>query len=384
MEETMPSSITNRFTQNIFRIIPICLIFLFSSVPLVFSQTPLRWINFPNPAFEVNGLAWFSENTPDLFRLPKRMMNLVRPPVWQLAKNPSGGRIRFRSDCSTLAIRLEYPELGRMNNMHTFGQSGVDLYSNGSYIKTAIPTDSTFVEFYYFRNITSRSREFTLYLPLYKGVRVVAIGMNNEASIAPPQPFILNKPVVYYGTSITQGGCASRPGMSYQAILSRHLNLNFVNLGFSGNGKGEPELAHALAEIDAACYVLDFAANNAYADSLKKVYGPFLDILRKKRPEVPIIAITPIFFTGEFAFSEDNQTINEMRNVIRNEVTKRIAAGDKILTYVEGTDLLGPDLVDGHVDGVHPNDLGFQAMADRLMPTLIRVLGLAHSEPLLK
>lgn len=380
----MSSAITNRFTQNIFRSIPLFLIFLFFVAQITFSQTPLRWINFPDPVFEVDGLAWFSENSPDLFRLPKHMMNIVRPPVWQLAKNPSGGRIRFRSNCSALAIRLEYPDLGRMNNLHTFGQSGVDLYSNSNYIKTAIPTDSTFVEFYYFKTITSRSREFTLYLPLYKGVRVLAIGMNNEATIAPPHPFILNKPVVYYGTSITQGGCASRPGMSYQAILSRHLNLDFVNLGFSGNGKGEPELANALAEIDAACYVLDFAVNNAYADSLKKVYGPFLDILRKKRPEVPIIAITPIFFTREFALSDDNQTNNEMRDVIKYEVAKRIAAGDKKLIYVEGTDLLGHDLADGLVDGVHPNDLGFQAMADRLMPTLIQVLGLAHTEPLIK
>ncbi len=205
-----------------------------------------------------------------------------------------------------------------------------------------------------------------------------------ERSFVPHSRLFLTDRLFNYGTSITQGGCASRPGMSYQAIIGRRLNLDFVNLGFSGNGRGEPELAETLAEIDAACYVLDFAVNNRLADSLKIVYGPFLDIIREKRPNTPIIAITPLHFTREFLFFEDNRENSKMRDVIRDEVTKRIAAGDKNLIFVEGYELIGPDLADGFVDGVHPNDLGFQAMADRLMPTLVRVLGLANIKTLIK
>lgn len=344
----------------------------------------IRWISFPDPVLEVNGLPWFGENAPELFRLPKRLRESVRLPVWNLAMSPSGGRIRMRSDCTSLFIRLEYPDLSRMHNMHTYGQSGVDLYIDGVYVRTAIPTDSVFVEFSYFDGIGSRIRDLTLYLPLYKGVRVIALGVNPEAQFQSPPPYIPAKPVVYYGTSITQGGCASRSGMSYPSIIGRKLNIDFVNLGFSGNGRGDPEVARAMTEIDAACYVLDFGLNNRTADSLAMVFGPFLEILRKAKPETPIIAISPPHYTNGFPFYTDNPNNRRMRDVIHAEVARRSKAGDTRLVFVDGFDLLGPDLADGVVDGGHPNDLGFQAMADRLMPTLIRILNLPDAERLIK
>jgi hypothetical protein len=162
--------------------------------------------------------------------------------------------------------------------------------------------------------------------------------------------------------------------MSYQAILGRELNIDFVNLGFSGNGKGEAALARAVAEIDSSCYVLDFAQNNRTVESVAEVYGPFIDILREKRPGVPIVSITPIYAARE-AF-DPNSEIEKMRSHIRETVSRRIAAGDRRLQLVEGTDLLGPVRGDGLVDGSHPNDLGFQWMADGLAPRLRKVLGL--------
>ena len=135
-------------------------------------------------------------------------------------------------------------------------------------------------------------------------------------------PFAVAAPVVFYGTSITQGGCASRPGMSYQAILGRRLNLNHVNLGFSGNGKGEAAVARAVAEIDAAAFVLDFAQNNTDVDSLAQVYDPFIGILRERHPDTPIVAITPIYAAGEATGSQRNE---QMRALIRKVVSRRIA-----------------------------------------------------------
>ena len=162
--------------------------------------------------------------------------------------------------------------------------------------------------------------------------------------------------------------------MSYQAILGRLLNLDFVNLGFSGNGKGEPEVAEAVSQIDASCFVLDFAQNNRTVASLREVYGPFLDRLRKAHPETPILAITPIFSTREAAGASQNEG---MREHIRQVVSQRIGAGDRNLQVVEGTDLLGPSRSDGLVDGTHPNDLGFQWMAEGLAPRLRRVLAIS-------
>jgi lysophospholipase L1-like esterase len=161
--------------------------------------------------------------------------------------------------------------------------------------------------------------------------------------------------------------------MSYQAILGRRLNLNHVNLGFSGNGKGEAALARAVAEIDAAVFVLDFAQNNSDVDSLAQVYDPFIGILRERHPDTPIVAITPIYAASETSGNRRNE---QMRALIRKVVSQRIGAGDTHLQLVEGTDLLGPSRVDGLVDGTHPNDLGFQWMADGLSERLRKVLGL--------
>ncbi|MBK5290423.1 MAG: SGNH/GDSL hydrolase family protein [Acidobacteriia bacterium] len=339
----------------------------------------LRWMPLPDAAFEVNGLPWYQENQGALIRLPLSLEKVVRPPVWSLSQSPSGGRIRFRSDSTTLAIRLEYPSPPNMANMHAFGQTGVDLYLDGVYCRTAVAgKDATPGKVYeeVLFDLTGRARterDITLYLPLYKPVKVHGIAVDGGAKIARAKPYALAKPVVFYGTSITQGGCASRPGMSYQAILGRQLNLDFVNLGFSGNGMGEIEMARAVSKIDAAAYVLDYSQNNRTLESLEKVYTPFLEALREKRADAPVIAITAIYAARELLGTDE---LEKMRAHIRQVVSRRIAAGDTHLQLVEGTDLLGPAQGDGLVDGSHPNDLGFQWMADGLAGRLRKILEL--------
>jgi lysophospholipase L1-like esterase len=346
--------------------------------PLVAADAPIRWIPLPSSQVHMDGLPWYSENGGELFRLPVRLKDTYRQPVWELAQSPSGGRIRFRSNTSLLAIRLEYPEPPNMKNLHAFGQSGVDLYADGVYRGTGTADRDSkpgkTSEYTYFKDKPPIYREITLYLPLYMPVKVLAIGLDAEAQVQPAKPFAVSGPVVFYGTSITQGGCASRPGMSYQAILGRMLNLDFVNLGFSGNGKGEPELARAVASISASCFVLDFAQNNPTVDSLAQVYKPFLETIRSAHPETPVLVITPIYAAHE-SWSRDAR-LESMRELIRQVAAKRIAAGDHYLEIVEGTDLLGPSRGDGLVDGTHPNDLGFQWMAEGLAARIAKVLGL--------
>ncbi|MGA2987751.1 MAG: SGNH/GDSL hydrolase family protein [Terriglobia bacterium] len=346
--------------------------------PLAGEDAPLHWIPLPNPEVQVDGLPWYGENGGELFRLPARLKDTYRKEVWDLAKSPSGGRIRFRTDSSLLAIRLEYPQPPGMKNMHAFGQTGVDLYADGVYRGTAIADvdakPGKTIEHTYFQDQPRVDREITLYLPLYMPVKVLGIGLDAEAHVQPAKPFAAGEPVVFYGTSITQGGCASRPGMSYQAILGRMLNLDFVNLGFSGNGLGEPELARAVASLHASCFVLDFAQNNPTVDSLAQAYAPFLDAIRSAHPETPVLVITPIYAAHE-SWSRDAR-LEDMRELIRRVAAQRIAAGDRHLEIVEGTDLLGPSRGDGLVDGTHPNDLGFQWMADGLAARVAKVLGL--------
>ncbi len=345
-------------------------------------QTPqpeLRWLPLSSQDVEVNGLPWLTENAGELVRLPLRLEQTFRPPVRNLAKSPSGGRIRFRTDSAAIAVRLEYPSPPDMANMHAFGQTGVDLYVDGVYIASAVADKEAAPGKIYQRTLLTGSpapREVTIYLPLYKPVKVLSIGVGKDAKLARAKPFAVARPVVFYGTSITQGGCASRSGMSYQAILGRMLNLDYVNLGFSGNGMGEPEVARAVAEIDAACFVLDFAQNNRTVDSLEKVYAPFIETLRAKHPETPILAITPIYSSREAVAGPAKTELQKMRDHIRQVAARRISGGDGHLEIVEGTDLLGPAHGDGLVDGTHPNDLGFQRMAEGLAERLRKVLEL--------
>ncbi len=354
-------------------------VFLFCGLSLFAAQSPeadLRWIEPPSPQLEVNGLPWYAQNHGEWIRLPLGLKGTVRDPVWDLAQSPSGGRIRFRTDSTSLAVKLEYPEAPGMKNMHAFGQTGVDLYVDGIYRGTAIADSEAkpgkVYNHSYFTGRPRAEREITLYLPLYMGVKVLAIGLDKEASLRPAKQFALAKPVVFYGTSITQGGCASRPGMSYEAICGRLLNLDHVNLGFSGNGRGEPEMARAVAEIDASCYVMDFSQNNPTLESLEQVYAPFVETIREKQAETPVILITPIYAARE-SWGPDER-LDGMRAHIRLVGARRIAAGDRNLQVVEGTDLLGPGDDGGLVDGTHPNDLGFQWMAERLAARLRKIL----------
>jgi len=355
---------------------PICALLLAAGL-LAGQDVAVNWMPVASAGIDVAGLPWFQANHGEFWRLPAQSKDSFPRAVWNLALDSAGGRIRFRTNSSTVALRLEWPHPSDMRNMHSFGQSGVDLYVGGAYQGTATPdkdaTAGKVYEHVYFKGQPRVMRDITIYLALYSPVRVLQIGLDKDAAVERATPFALAAPVVFYGTSITQGGCASRSGMSYQAIVGRRLNLNHVNLGFSGNGKGEPALARAVAEIDAAAFVLDFAQNNPDVDSLAQVYDPFIGTLRERHPETPILAITPIYAAAE---STGNQRNEQMRALIRKVVARRIAAGDTHLQIVEGTDLLGPSRVDGLVDGTHPNDLGFQWMADGLVERLRKVLGL--------
>ncbi|HZU26588.1 MAG TPA: SGNH/GDSL hydrolase family protein [Bryobacteraceae bacterium] len=339
-------------------------------------QAPQRWIGLSASGVEVDGLPWFGENGGELYRLPVKHKDSYRKPVWELAESPSGGRIRFRTNSTSLAIRLEYPEPPGMKNMHAFGQTGIDLYADGVYRDTAIASRDSkpgmTQEHTYFTKQPRVYREITLYLPLYIPVRVLGIGIDSDAVVQAPGPFALTKPVVFYGTSITQGGCASRSGMSYQAILGRMLNIDFVNLGFSGNGTGEPELAAAVASIEASAYVLDFAQNNPTVESLRAVYEPFINAIRSRHADTPVLLITPIYASHE-SWAPDPR-LDGMRELIRAVAARRIGAGDRNLQIVEGEDLIGPERGAGLVDGTHPNDLGFEWMAEGLAARLSTVL----------
>lgn len=327
---------------------------------------------------QVAGLPWFAEEAPILRRLPLRLRSTVREPVWDLAQHPSGARFRFRTDSTRLTLVATNPDASTMHHMTTVGQSGFDLYVDGLYRNSAWPDKSGRIRREWTLGPDRRMREVLLYLPLYKPVSVQGITLDAEARVEPPSAFAQPKPVVYYGSSITQGGCAENPGLSFPAILGRRLNVDFVNLGFSGNGLGELAVAEALAEIDPAAYVLDYWANPS-ADVFRDTLPPFVETLRRRHPQVPILVTGP-FWTPDENGSADAHAGNERkRRIARERVEARRRAGDRHISYVDGLEMISPDQASGFVDGIHPNSLGFQFCADGLEPHLRRALGLSES-----
>ncbi len=338
----------------------------------------LRWHSPKDGPFRLSGFCWLE--TEDRYRrLPVQPPWPLPEPVDRLADSTAGGQIRFRTDSATLAVRVELAGPPNMDHMPATGQCGFDAYvgepGTERYWATARPRlGETHYEVMIGRADDRPEREITLNFPLYQGVVSVEIGLDPDATVAAPTPFGLDR-VVIYGTSITQGGCASRPGMAYPAILGRRIPAEFVNLGFSGNGRGEPEVARTIAQIDeVSCFVLDYHANQGNPDLLRSTGAEFIEILRERHPNTPILFMSRPSMARELVNNANRLRRITGRDTIAEVVAEARAAGDEQVHFLDVSDL---DITEGTVDGVHPTDLGFLQLADLVEPTLRTILGLA-------
>jgi lysophospholipase L1-like esterase len=259
-----------------------------------------------------------------------------------------------------------------MPHMAATGVSGVDLYVRTAggwrWLATGRPTQQTNTAALV-SNLPKERRDYCLYLPLYNGVSSLDIGIAKESTIAPlPRDEKRNKPIVFWGTSITQGGCASRTGMVHTAILGRKLDLPVINLGFSGNGKMEPEVAELIAEIDASVYVMDCLPNCTAAEVTERT-APLVAILRKAHPTTPIVLVEDRTYSNAYLVASSRQRNDTSRAALRAEYEKLLKSGDKNLYYIAGETLLGSDSEDT-VDGSHPTDLGFLRHAEAMEKVL--------------
>jgi len=335
----------------------------------------IEWVRFPDSRMEINGLAWFEEDKPVLRRLPLRLKSTFREPVWQLAQCTAGGRIRFRTDSKEIGIRAQTSGTATMPHITRIGQSGFDIWADSTYRGSAYPDDKGKIEVVWDLGKTRRLRDITIYMPLYDSVEISEIGVDAEAHVKKASKFALDRPVVFYGTSITQGGCSSNPGMTYQDIVSRALNIDYVNLGFSGNGKGEPELARAICEIPCSAVVLDHWGNMS-PDELDKNLPIFVGVLREKLKDIPIIITAPYFYVRDFFNDSDHRA---QRKIVSDYVSKQRRYDRNIFT-LNLLDFLGPDKTSGLVDGGHPNTLGFYFLGTGMIAPLRKILKLASRQ----
>lgn len=342
-------------------------IFICTMMICAVSMAQTRWINPIEAGAEVHGQGW-PELRNSWYRLPEKARDNVREDVWDLSRNAAGLSLSFRSNSRKMTVRYQVKSSYSMFHMPSTGKSGIDLYarsSDGSCRWVAEDFTPSFGDtiIYRYSNIDTfpsgtESYDYTLFLPCYNTVDWLEIGVEETADLT-FNKVSGEKPIVIYGTSIAQGACASRPGMAWTNIISREMGVPVVNLGFSGNGRLEPELFDLLNEIDAAVFIIDCLPN---LGPEKPIHDLLTDgILKLRRNHsCPIVLVDHSGYPAEATNSQRSsyRECNAIQKATFKELKK---AGIKNLYYV-GWEEIGMDS-DCTVESVHPNDLGMRRYA---------------------
>jgi len=307
--------------------------------------------------FRIYGI--FKEN--GMFRrMPEEIAKSVNPGVYELHTNTAGGRVRFVTDSPYVAIKTEYIP-GKMEHFALSGSSGFDMYSQyeqmNKYEGTFLPPYD--VEKGY-ENVLDfvecHKRVVTINFPLYSSVKKLYIGLKEGSVLESAPEYRIEKPVVYYGSSITQGGCASKPGSSYQSILSRRFECDYINLGFSGNARGEDEMAHYIKGLNMSVFVMDYDHNAPTVEHLEKTHGRMFEIIRAAQPQLPIL----IMSRPKYYLTKEEEVRFE---IIKNTYLTAKEQGDENVYFLDGKKLMEVVGDNGTVDNCHPTDSGFFSMA---------------------
>ncbi len=318
----------------------------------------------------IQNQGWTREIGKTYQRLPDRAESKVRKPVWDLSKNSAGISIHFYTNAKSIEIKYEVTDDLAMMHMPATGKSGIDLYmidSDGKWHLVAGKFHFNDTITYTYDGLSQskyhkRGNEYCLFFPLYNSVKWMNIGIPNSAEIK-FIPSVQEKPIVAYGTSIAQGGCASRPGMGWTNIVSRTLNYPVINLAFSGNGLLENEMIDLIDEIDASLYIYDCLPNMTSLSS-EEVMERVLYGVKKIRVnhETPILLVDHIGYTNYEINESSKDLVDRMNNALNLAYDSLINLGIRNVYYLKKDSINIP--MDGCVDNIHPNDLGMKSYAD--------------------
>ena len=306
-------------------------------------------------------------------RLPESVAVATNNGVREMHTNTAGARVRFVTDSPRIAIRVVIDDFLLQPRTSVCGSASLDLYLNGEYCNTFIPPHDPLAVKNGYESVIethlTKKAEVLIHFPLFANVTRLFVGVAEGSVIESAAAYRLDAPVVCYGSSITHGACASRPGNCYENILSRELDVDFLNLGFSGSAYGEDAIAEHIATLKMAAFVLDYDHNASTPASLGRHHERFFKIVRAAQPTLPILMLSR-------PQPRPNAEELERLAVVRATYENALAAGDKNVYFIPGAELMSEMKNEGLVDNVHPGDAGFWNMAKVIAPVLKKMLSL--------
>ena len=330
------------------------------------SRPRLKFFDIDDSPFRIYGI-WRDGDR--YYRIPRAVAEKVSHNVHEVCANSTGGRIRFVTDSKYIAVKVNIDKAYTISFMTFTGTLGLDVYADGKFAGSFRPPleieNNSFEAVVDFPDV--RERVITIHTPLYCDLKDLYVGIDSDASLRSAPDYKYEKPIVYYGSSITNGACASRPGLTYEAMISRMLDTNHHNLGFGGSAKAELAMAEYVAGLDMSIFVYDYDHNAPTVEYLKETHERMFKIVREKNPNLPIVMIS----RPKYDFDEDR---DRRFAVIKETYDNAVASGDKNVYILRGSDFFDEIGGDYTIDGTHPTDLGFYFMAKGIAPTLKMLL----------
>lgn len=348
------------------------------------NRDDIKWYSSRDPIFSTHGVL-YDEERKIYTRVPCEVAKTVSNSVFMLSHRTAGGRVRFVTDSPYIALRASMPAFKPATNISITASHGFSLYIDGQFNQRFSPSIEDMLEADYSDPFTNRirfsalskeeanpavisDRLIEIYLPLYGGLCDLQIGLIEGSTVKPAPEYIKDKPLVFYGSSITQGAGVSRPGNDYVSLTARMLNRDYINLGFSGSGNAEREIIDYMLSIDASLYAFDY---NLYDSRPERVLPPHYELykyIREKRPNAAILLCDKPYY--------DYDTTYERRhNIIKATYERAIAEGDELVAFLEAKDMFGSvDRGACVADASHPNDLGAYRIASVMSPMIEKLL----------
>lgn len=341
-------------------------------------ETDIVWHNVRTADVDIYGLI---DTGKQFIRMPMDKAEAVSADVAELNVNTAGGRVRLKTDSEYIAVRITFPLVNgftpHLNYVCTRGLDAYEKKEDGTWefvgaFMPKVEEHAGFESVVHFE--TRRTRDLLLNFPLFGEVHDFDIGIQKDATLSCGSKYAIEKPVVFYGSSITHGGCASRPGNSHVALCSRYLDFDYVNLGFSGSAKGEQAIADYIASLDMSVFVLDYDFNSDWK-ALEKTHWRMYETVRKAQPDTPMVFASQC--TLRWRPFQHKLTMRRRRYIMDN-LAKAKAMGDDKVFFVDGQTVFAPFGGDNcTVDGIHPNDLGFYAMGQAYTAEIRKALEVA-------